>query len=166
MNRAWMTAVTTMNGNEPESGVHGEILVNCPHSARTFSNGCGDPLHRSQPDIADGEYSGCRGLERQRISSGKDGIAEGITRKGSIGEDEPLLVKRNRAINPRRSGYCADEAEEGNALLGVAASRWRVLEDDGFKVRVAIESTDLGVRQDLDVGIGRDAVDEVCRHAV
>ena len=96
----------------------------------------------------------------------KTGSPRASAGNGSIGEDEPLLVQRDRALDPRRSGYCADEAEEGDALLGAAASRGRVLEDDGLKVSIAIESPDLGVGQDLDAGIGRDAVDQVSRHAV
>jgi hypothetical protein len=38
VDRPFITAVTTRNGQEPESGVHGEVLVNCPDRARTFPN--------------------------------------------------------------------------------------------------------------------------------
>src|SRR5450755_2502162 len=49
------------------SGVRGEILVDGTDRARALSNGGGNPLHGSQPHIADGEDPRCRGLERQRL---------------------------------------------------------------------------------------------------
>ena len=148
------------------SGVCGEILVDGANRARPLSDRGGNPLHGSQPHIADGKDPGCRGLERQRLPAGEERIDKGISGEQSIGEDEPLLVQLDSAVEPRRRGLRAYEAKEGDAFFGVAIARRRVLEDHAFEVGIAGEGPDLlGVGQNFDVRIDGDAVNEVFRHA-
>ena len=116
-------------------------------------------------DVSDGEYSRCRRLERQRRSLGEDRVAKGGIRNRTIGEDEPLLIEGHRALEPRCGGFRPDEAEESDASVCAVTSRRRVLQIDGFQVVTTLKGPDLGLGEHLNVGIGRNAIDEVLRHA-
>jgi hypothetical protein len=72
--------------------------VDCPHGARTLTNGSRDSFHGARPNVAYGEDARCRGLERQRLPFGKDGVFKGASGKRSIGQDEPLFIEHDAAL--------------------------------------------------------------------
>ena len=86
--------------------------------------------------------------------------------KRPVGEDEALVVELERALEPRRGGVGADEAEEPGALDGAAFAGRGVLDGHGLEVVTAGERAHLGGDEERDPWVGVDALDEVVRHAV
>ena len=92
--------------------------------------------------------------------STKSGWSSASSGKEAIGQHKPFLVEPDGTLEPRCGGFRPDEAKSATHFLRSAVSRRRVLKDDGFKVAVALECSDLGIGQDLDIWIGCDAINE------
>ena len=105
------------------------------------------------------------------VSNGRGSLSAkmGLSR-ASAGIDRSVRMKpfSSRATAPCSqdvAGSAPMKQKSATQVLVVRLSRRCVFEDHRFQVAVTAELTDLGIRHDIDVRVGRDAIDEVARHA-
>ena len=82
--------------------------MNLRHDGGSFSDRSRNTLGRTCPHIADGEHTGPTGLERQDGA----GIFASRARTIGAGNDEPLVIHRDAAIEPGGVRIGANEQEK------------------------------------------------------
>src|SRR5262245_8198277 len=125
-----------------------------------LADGAGDPLDRVVTDVTGGEEARQARLEEEGLPVE---IPAGRRLDAQAGEDEPLLVAGDDALEPGRSRLLADEDEHrvGVALDLAVGSR----EGRPLQVRVATQRGGRSARSNLDVAELPDLVHEVRAHA-
>ena len=140
----------------------GQILMDQRDDGRAFPDRAAHALDGTRTDVADGEHARHGRLERGRQA------ARRADRARLARQHEAMRITRHAtAVEPIGLGVGADEQEHVayrplllEAGLAVAPGHCR----ESLR-QVAVELRQLGVRMQLDVRRGVDAVDQVARHA-
>ena len=124
------------------------------HSAGSLPDGRRHTFHRSRANIADGENSGYRGLERQRASAEvRPAEAQRVLGQRGIGQSKTMSVESD-LVQPASDRVCADKAEDGAAGYPLSSPVGVVGDGDFGEVMLAVQGTDVRAEAHRDKRVG------------